>query len=161
MIFPIEALSSEAPTLPPAVYIPKNFARFDSGDFERSQGGRPARCWPAVVFRRERIPKFHLVQEYQGRSRCATLTIQLVQKIAQAMLVYNYDGDVYASDGARMLAEMRDWTFQLGNVHKDSRRSLFTSDAALNMFEASCNQSLAGRSDCAFQPSLLSTSPCL
>lgn len=68
------------------------------------------------------------------------------------VLVYNYDGDVYASDEARMLAEMRDWTFRLGNVHKNSRRSLFTSDAALNMFEASCNQSLAGCSDCAFQP---------
>jgi His-Xaa-Ser system radical SAM maturase HxsB len=67
------------------------------------------------------------------------------------VLVYNYDGDVYASDEARMLAEMQDWTFRLGNVHKDNRRSLFTSDAALNMFEASCNQSLAGCSDCAFQ----------
>jgi His-Xaa-Ser system radical SAM maturase HxsB len=67
------------------------------------------------------------------------------------VLVYNYNGDVFASDESRMLAEMQDWTFRLGNVHKDSRRSLFTSEAALNMFEASCNQSLAGCSDCAFQ----------
>ena len=51
-----------------------------------------------------------------------------------------------------MLAEMRDWTFRLGNVHRDDRRSLFTSDAALRMYEVSCNQSLAGCSDCAFQP---------
>jgi His-Xaa-Ser system radical SAM maturase HxsB len=67
------------------------------------------------------------------------------------VLVYNYDGDVFASDESRMLAEMQDWTFRLGNVHKHNRRSLFTSQAALNMFEASCNQSLAGCSDCAFQ----------
>jgi His-Xaa-Ser system radical SAM maturase HxsB len=67
------------------------------------------------------------------------------------VLVYNYNGDVFASDESRMLAEMQDWTFRLGNVHKDSRRNLFTSEAALNMFEASCNQSLAGCSDCAFQ----------
>lgn len=67
------------------------------------------------------------------------------------VLVYNYNGDVFASDEARMLAEMQDWTFRLGNVHKDTRRSLFTSEAALKMFEASCNQSLAGCSDCAFQ----------
>ncbi len=67
------------------------------------------------------------------------------------VLVYNYDGDVFASDESRMLAEMQDWTFRLGNVHRDTRRSLFTSEQALNMFEVSCNQSLAGCSDCAFQ----------
>jgi His-Xaa-Ser system radical SAM maturase HxsB len=67
------------------------------------------------------------------------------------VLVYNYDGDVFASDESRMLAEMQDWTFRLGNVHRDNRRNLFTSDSALKMFEASCNQSLAGCSDCAFQ----------
>ncbi len=68
------------------------------------------------------------------------------------VLVYNYNGDVFASDEARMLAEMQDWTFRLGNVHRDNRRSLFTSDPAIRMFEVSCNQSLAGCSDCAFQP---------
>jgi His-Xaa-Ser system radical SAM maturase HxsB len=67
------------------------------------------------------------------------------------VLVYNYNGDVFASDESRMLAEMQDWTFRLGNVHKDTRHTLLTSDAALKMFEASCNQALAGCSDCAFQ----------
>ncbi len=70
---------------------------------------------------------------------------------AWSVLVYNYDGDVYASDESRMLAEMRDWTFRLGNVHKDTRRTLFTGDPALQLFQASCNQALAGCSDCAFQ----------
>jgi uncharacterized protein len=67
------------------------------------------------------------------------------------VLVYNYDGNVFASDESRMLAEMRDTTFRLGNVHKDTRRTLLTSDSALRMFEASCTQSLVGCSDCAFQ----------
>jgi uncharacterized protein len=67
------------------------------------------------------------------------------------VLVYKYHGDVFASDESRMLAEMQDWTFRLGNVHRDSRRDLYTSEPALKMFEASCNQSLAGCSDCAFQ----------
>jgi His-Xaa-Ser system radical SAM maturase HxsB len=67
------------------------------------------------------------------------------------VLVYNYDGDVYASDESRMLAEMNDFTFRLGNVHKDTRRTIFTGDAALQLFQASCNQALAGCSDCAFQ----------
>lgn len=67
------------------------------------------------------------------------------------VLVYNYDGDVYASDESRMLAEMKDWTFRLGNVHRDTRTSIFTNEPALRMFQASCTQSLAGCSDCAFQ----------
>jgi len=68
------------------------------------------------------------------------------------VLVYNYNGDVFASDESRMLAEMGDWTFRLGNVHRHSRRDLFMSPAAMNLFEASCNQALAGCSDCAYQP---------
>ena len=36
--------------------------------------------------------------------------------IGLGALVYNYDGDVYASDEGRMLAEMSDHTFRLGNV---------------------------------------------
>ncbi len=69
-----------------------------------------------------------------------------------SVLVYNYDGDVYASDEARMLAEMNDRTFRLGNVHRDSRRSLFTGDAFRNLFAASCNETLPGCAECAFQP---------
>jgi len=71
--------------------------------------------------------------------------------VAWNVLVYNYDGDVYASDESRMLAEMNDRTFRLGNVHKDTRRTLFTGDPALQLFHASCNQALVGCSDCAFQ----------
>lgn len=67
------------------------------------------------------------------------------------VLVYNYDGTVFASDESRMLAEMNDRTFELGNVHRDNRRTLLTSNKAVDMFNASCNQSLAGCSDCAFQ----------
>jgi uncharacterized protein len=67
-------------------------------------------------------------------------------------MVYNYDGDVYATDEARMLAEMKDFTFRIGNVLKDRRSDIFTSPAFVNLLQASCNQSLPGCSDCAFQP---------
>ena len=40
--------------------------------------------------------------------------------IGIAAVVYNYDGDVYASDESRMLAEMGDKTFCMGNVHEHS-----------------------------------------
>jgi uncharacterized protein len=39
--------------------------------------------------------------------------------------VYNYDGDVYASDESRMLAEMGDKQFRLGNVHTDTYEQIF------------------------------------
>jgi His-Xaa-Ser system radical SAM maturase HxsB len=68
-----------------------------------------------------------------------------------SVLVYNYDGDVYATDESRMLAEMGDHTFRLGNVHANTHKDIFTGDAFLNIASASCNQSLAGCSDCALQ----------
>lgn len=67
------------------------------------------------------------------------------------VLVYNYDGDVYISDESRMLAEMKDFTFRLGNVHQHTRRDILTSVPFLEAQEAGCNQSLPGCSDCAFQ----------
>jgi His-Xaa-Ser system radical SAM maturase HxsB len=67
------------------------------------------------------------------------------------VLVYNYDGDVYATDESRMLAEMGDHTFRLGNVQTHTHRDIFTGDAFLNLVSASCNQSLTGCSDCALQ----------
>jgi len=68
------------------------------------------------------------------------------------VLVYNYDGDVYATDESRMLAEMGDHSFRLGNVRTHSHKDIFTGDPFLNLVSASCNQSLPGCSDCALQP---------
>lgn len=67
-------------------------------------------------------------------------------------LVYNYDGDVYASDESRMLAEMGDKTFRLGNVHADSYEDIILSDALLNPLEGSYTGSVPMCSDCAFEP---------
>ena len=57
--------------------------------------------------------------------------------IGIAALAYNYDGDVYASDEGRMLAEMNDTTFRLGNVHTDSYEDMLLSDALLSPVEDS------------------------
>jgi uncharacterized protein len=72
--------------------------------------------------------------------------------IGISALVYNYDGDVYAADEARMLAEMGDRTFRLGNVLSDDHASLMLSDALLNPLEATVAQSVPICSDCAFLP---------
>ena len=72
--------------------------------------------------------------------------------IGIAAVVYNYDGDVYASDEGRMLAEMGDTTFRLGNVHQDSFEDIFLSDALLDPLEESFAASVPMCSDCAFEP---------
>lgn len=67
-------------------------------------------------------------------------------------LVYNYDGDVYASDEGRMLAEMGDTTFRLGNLHHNSYEELMLSEALLAPLDESFAASAPLCSDCAFEP---------
>jgi len=69
-----------------------------------------------------------------------------------AAVVFNYDGDVYASDESRMLREMGDTTFRLGNVHQNTYEQIFTADALLNALEDSFTASAPMCSDCAFEP---------
>ena len=67
------------------------------------------------------------------------------------VIVFNYDGKVYASDEARMLAEMKDFTFQLGDLSKNTYDEVFYGEKAQNIALAWSNESLAGCSECAFQ----------
>ncbi len=67
-------------------------------------------------------------------------------------VVYNYDGDVYASDESRMLAEMGDTRFRLGNVHRDAYESIFGGETLRTIVAASVAESIPGCADCAFLP---------
>lgn len=69
-----------------------------------------------------------------------------------SVAVYNYDGDVYCADEARMLAEMGDKSFRLGNVHTDSYQAIFGSNLVRSLVESSIVESIPGCADCAFQP---------
>jgi len=68
------------------------------------------------------------------------------------VIVFNYDGAVFASDESRMLAEMKDYTFQLGHLDTHSYEDIFYGEKARQIIAAGINESLAGCSDCAFQP---------
>ncbi len=72
--------------------------------------------------------------------------------IGMGAVVYNYDGDVYASDEARMLAEMGDTTFRIGNVHANTYEEIFLGDALLDPLEKSFAASSPMCSWCAFEP---------
>lgn len=69
-----------------------------------------------------------------------------------AAVVFNYDGGVYASDESRMLHEMGDSSFRIGNVHQNSYEEIFTADGLLNALEESFTLSAPMCTDCAFEP---------
>lgn len=71
--------------------------------------------------------------------------------IGLGALVYNYDGKVFASDEARMLAEMGDGSFQLGHVDNDSYRSLLLSEQLIDWVGASLTQCAPECVDCVYE----------
>lgn len=66
------------------------------------------------------------------------------------VIVYNYDGYIYATDESRMLAENGDLTFRIGHV-KDNYHSVFYGLKAKEFAEYWSNECLAGCADCGFQ----------
>ena len=67
-----------------------------------------------------------------------------------AVIVYNYDGKIYASDEGRMLAESGDDYFCLGSVN-DSYSDIFASDKLLDLLENSFTKSSPLCSDCVYE----------
>jgi len=70
--------------------------------------------------------------------------------IGLGALVYNYDGKVFASDEGRMLAEMGDRTFELGDVARDDYPSLILSDKLIGLVGGSLAQCSPECASCAF-----------
>ena len=64
-----------------------------------------------------------------------------------SVIVYNYDGFVYASDESRMLAEIHDYSFRLGSV-TDNYEDIFCGSVAKKMGKVWANEALAGCSSC-------------
>ena len=70
--------------------------------------------------------------------------------VINAVLVYNYDGNVYPSDEARMLSESGDVSLRLGNVHTDTYENIVQGEQAQNLSLFWANESLAGCSECPY-----------
>lgn len=77
--------------------------------------------------------------------------LQSPSGIGTSVIVYNYNGDVYASDEGRMLAETGDKTFRLGTV-QDSFEDLYLESPLLSMVHETMSEGIPGCVDCAFQP---------
>jgi len=70
--------------------------------------------------------------------------------IINGVIVYNYDGYVYASDESRMLAEVNDYTFRLGHI-SDRYEDIFYGKKAQEISKTWTTESIAGCSDCAYR----------
>lgn len=66
------------------------------------------------------------------------------------VIVFNYDGDVFATDESRMLAEQKDYTFKLGTLN-DSYEDIFFGEKVEEITEVWANEVLTGCSECALQ----------
>ncbi len=66
-------------------------------------------------------------------------------------VIYNYDGNVYASDEGRMLASMGDHKFLMGNVNKNSYKEIFYGERIKSWINKACLECLPICSTCAFQ----------
>lgn len=71
--------------------------------------------------------------------------------LINSVIVFNYDGYVYATDESRMLAEMGDFTFRLGHVAEDSYKDIFYGEKVKELSKYWLNENIPGCADCAFQ----------
>ncbi len=66
-------------------------------------------------------------------------------------VIYDYDGSVYPSDEARMLARMGDPHFNMGNVHRDSYKAIFGGTKLRSIIRDACVETTPSCAYCAYQ----------
>lgn len=67
-------------------------------------------------------------------------------------LAYYADGNIFTCDEGRMLHEMGQSTFKLGNVYKSTYRDLINNNICKTVCSASVLESLPTCCDCVYQP---------
>lgn len=65
-------------------------------------------------------------------------------------VIYDYDGNVYPADEARMLAQMGNKYFVMGNVHKNSYKEVFSSEILQKITNESCLEVMPICNQCVF-----------
>lgn len=80
------------------------------------------------------------------------VNLQSPAGIGIAGIIFNYNGEVYPSDEARMKAEMGDKIFRMGNLLSDSYEDMMLSPALLDPLCESLAESVPMCEECAFLP---------
>lgn len=79
----------------------------------------------------------------------AFVDLQSPAGIVNSVIVYNYDGYVYASDESRMLAAVGDDTFRLGHV-SEPREKIWAGPQVRRLARLWATEFIAGCADCAY-----------
>lgn len=66
--------------------------------------------------------------------------------------IYDYDGNVYVADEARMMARFKNFYFKLGNVHSETHQQMFNGPLLHEILKNSCTECLPGCATCVYQP---------
>lgn len=69
-----------------------------------------------------------------------------------AGVIYDYDGSVYVSDEARMMARFKNYYFKLGNVNSNTYQEMFNGEHLHKIIASACTECLPGCSHCVYQP---------
>lgn len=80
------------------------------------------------------------------------VNLQSPAGIGIAGIVFNYNGEVYPSDEARMKAEMGNKIFKMGNLLTDDYQQIMLSPALLDPLEESISEAVPMCEECAFLP---------
>ncbi len=67
-------------------------------------------------------------------------------------VIYDYDGSVYVSDEARMMARFKNYYFRMGNVNENSYQEMFNGELLHKIISSACNECLPVCAECVFQP---------
>lgn len=87
-----------------------------------------------------------------GKSSVNYMDLRSPCGAALGQLAYYYNGDIYTCDEGRMLAEMGNSAFRLGNVFKDDYNKIMDSGVTRTMCRASCIESIPECSQCVYEP---------
>lgn len=81
----------------------------------------------------------------------ATGFVDLQSPVGVSCVAYDFNGDVYISDEARMLAKMGKKRFLMGNVYINTYEEIFRGKTIREIVESSCVETMPLCSECAFQ----------
>ncbi|MBR3354523.1 MAG: His-Xaa-Ser system radical SAM maturase HxsB [Oscillospiraceae bacterium] len=109
---------------------------------ELSKSGIDIREGHATLFLSNILARYHQ-NHMEFRSPCGG---------AIGQLAYNYDGKIYSCDEARMIAEMGDETFCLGNVYHSSFDDIMNQKTTNLLVTSSTLESIPECCDCVYQP---------
>lgn len=132
----------------------KQFARYGGGDWLAFYE-RGLRYIIEVNRRGRHFPEFYatlLLTRMMSDRSIGYVDLRSPAGIGLGALVYNYDGKVFASDEGRMLAEMGDRTFELGDLRTDDYASLVLSDKLVGLIGNTLTQCAPQCSSCAYEP---------